>query len=86
MFWLVAILMIGGAWWVYADLQHRINPLKAAITVIVLVLAAFAIGALIAGVISKAMWFNQIIEAASVVLFSLAGRSISKSLRKRIGD
>lgn len=86
MFWLVAIVMIGGAWWVYADLKHRVKPLTAGISATALVLIAYAIGALISRLVPGAMWIDRIIEAGTVLLLSLAGRSISTALRRRIGD
>ncbi len=86
MFWLVAIMMIGGAWWVYADLKHRVKPLTAGIAVTVLVLFAYGVGALIGGMINGAIWIDRLIEFGSVLLFSLAGRSVSTALRRRIGD
>lgn len=86
MFWLVAVIMIGGAWWVYGDLKHRVKPMTAGIASIALVLVAYGIGALIGRLVPGAVWIDQLIEAGTVLLLSLAGRSVSTGLRRRIGD
>ena len=85
MFWLVALMMIGGAWWVYADLKNRVSPLTAGISCIVLVLVAYGIGALLAAIIPGPHWIDSLVEAGTVLLVSLGGRSVSTSLRRRIG-